>query len=116
MSDNPHLRDTALARLLAQALESKSKSVGDVATSACPDVELLAAYAERGLAEEETARWESHFADCSRCQKIIAVLVASDDELSDAEVPQLGNLAAAPSPPLKPPWRKAAWWTLACTA
>src|SRR5260370_14690383 len=112
MPDNPQLRDTALALLLAQALESKSKSVGDVATSACPDVELLAAYAERSLAEEETARWESHFADCSRCQKIIAVLVASDDELSDAEVAKLGNLAAASSPALKPAVRKAAWWTL----
>src|SRR5438309_6313242 len=96
MPDDLHSRDTALARLLAEAL-SRSKSAQIEQRSGCPDAELLAAYAEHGLAEEETARWESHFADCSRCQKIIALLAASGDKLTGAEVERLGNLAAASS-------------------
>lgn len=98
--DNPddlHSRDTALARLLAEALKSQAKPGGHGRDSACPDAEVLAAYAEQGLAEEETARWQSHFADCARCQKIIAVLGASGEELAEAEVEKLGSLAAASS-------------------
>ena len=97
MPDDPHLRDTSLARLLAEAL-SRSNSGRTEQNSACPDAEILATYAEHGLTEEDTARWESHFVDCGRCQKIIAVLAASDDELTDAEVERLGNLAAVYSP------------------
>ncbi len=47
-----HSRDTALARLLAEALKSQSKPAGHGRDSACPDAEVLAAYAEQGLAEE----------------------------------------------------------------
>src|SRR5438105_15640563 len=103
MPDDLHLRDTALARLLAEAL-SRSKSAQIEQRPGCPDAELLAAYAEHGLAEEETARWESHFADCNRCQKIIAVLAATD-ELADADIERLANLAEASlaSPPLRRP-------------
>ena len=86
--DNPHSRNTAMARLLAEALKSQAK------TSVCPDAEVLAAYADRGLAEEELARWESHFADCDRCQKIIASLVTNGEELAGAEVEREGILAA----------------------
>src|SRR5690348_7078767 len=114
MPDDPHLRETVLARLLAEALKAPAKSAGNVASSACPDSELLAAYADHGLTEEETARWESHFADCSRCQKIIAVLVASEDQLTEAEVERLGHLAAASmgaSAARKPVEENAAaWW------
>src|ERR1700745_34106 len=95
MPDDPHSRDTALARLVAEGL-SRSKSGRSEQSPACPDAEVLAAYAERGLTEAETARWECHFADCSRCQKIIAVLAATD-ELTDAGVERLSNLAAASS-------------------
>src|SRR5215470_5625775 len=98
--DNPDSRGTALARLLAQALQSQVKPAGH-ASSACPDAEALAAYADQGLAEEETARWESHFADCNRCQKISAVLAAGSEELTGAEVEKLGTLAAASSAPRK---------------
>lgn len=116
MPDDPRSRDTALARLIAEALESQSKAAGDVSGAACPDAEVLAAYAEHGLTGEETARWESHFADCRRCQKIIAVLAASDDELTETEVARLGRLAAAPeasSAPRRPVTADAAgWWTL----
>ena len=111
MPEDRHSKDTALARLLAQAL-SRSKSNGTAQASACPDAEVLAAYAEHGLAEEETSRWESHFADCSRCQKIIAVLAASGEELIEGEVVKLGNLAAASPINRERVVRNAPWWTL----
>jgi hypothetical protein len=95
MPDDHRSRDTAFAQLLAEALKSHSKPGGDAKASSCPDAEVLAAYAEHALTGDETARWESHFADCSRCQKIIAVLAASGDELTTAEVQRLGALAAA---------------------
>jgi hypothetical protein len=94
---DPHARDTALARLLAEAFESQSKLAGQAKDSACPDAEVLAAYAEQGLAKEEAARWEIHFADCNRCQKIIAVLAASGEELTEAEIKQFGSLVATSS-------------------
>jgi hypothetical protein len=119
--EDPRSRDAALARLLAEALKSQSKSAGHAKSTACPDAEVLATYAEHGLAEEETARWESHFADCDRCQKIISVLAASGEELAKAEVERLGNLAAASSaarepvvrntpPPWVVIWRRPAFW------
>jgi len=111
--DDLHSRDTALARLLAEALKSQSKPAGHGRDSACPDAEVLAAYAEQGLAEEEAARWESHFADCDRCQRIIAVLAASGEELADAEVETLGSLAAASSTARTPVAQNAATrWTM----
>jgi hypothetical protein len=111
--DDLHSRDTALARLLAEALKSQSKPAGHGRDSACPDAEVLAAYAEQGLAEEETARWENHFADCDRCQRIIAVLAASGEELAEAEVETLGSLAAASSTARTPVAQNAATrWTV----
>lgn len=88
-----HSRDTRLARMLAQALQSQAAE--RAGNSACPDAEILAAYAEHGLAKEEAVRWESHFADCQRCQKIIAVLAVSSEDLEDAEIQKLGGLVAA---------------------
>lgn len=76
--------DTVLARLLAEALESKA--AGDAQSSACPDAEILAAYAENGLSAHEVSGWEGHIADCGRCQKIIAGIVVSAENLVDAEL------------------------------
>lgn len=108
MPDHPPSRNTALARLLAEALQSQTKPAGRPEISACPDAEVLAAYAEHGLAAEEKARWEDHFAGCGRCQKIIAVLAASGEALSPAEVERLGSLASAPSVARVPMAREAA--------
>jgi hypothetical protein len=111
--DDLHSRGTALARLLAEALKSQSKPAGHGRDSSCPDAEVLAAYAEQGLAEEETARWENHFADCDRCQKIIAVLAASGEELAEAEIETSGSLAAASSTARTPVAQNAATrWTM----
>jgi hypothetical protein len=86
-------RDAALARLLAEALECKP--AGDAQSSACPDAETLAAYAEHGLSDREASRWEGHIADCSRCQKIIAGVVISGENLEEASNKEQGSPAPA---------------------
>ena len=60
---DPHsdLRDQAMARLLAEALKT-----GAASSHACPDAELVAAYADQGLADGERHQLETHFADCAR--------------------------------------------------
>ncbi len=84
-------REEALARRLGEALDH----VDPRGTQTCPDAELIAAYHERSLAPEEIAECETHFAACSRCRKILAVLAASDDTpLAETEVARLGELVA----------------------
>jgi hypothetical protein len=82
-------RDETLARRLGEALdEMDARNASD-----CPDGEILAAYAEQGLGQAEAAKWESHFASCSRCRKILLVLAASaDTPLAEKEVAHLGEL------------------------
>jgi hypothetical protein len=87
-------RESAFARLLAEALDSQPRPGENAKLSLCADAEILAAYAEHGLADEEMAHWERHFADCDRCQKIIAALVASGQSLTQGEVERSGSLAA----------------------
>src|ERR1700722_7277057 len=89
-------REEALARRLGEALDR----VAPRGTQTCPDAELIAAYHERSLAPEEIAECETHFAACSRCRKILAVLAASDDTpLAETEVARLGELVAGARAP-----------------
>ena len=91
-------RDDTLARRLGEALDKMDfGNAGD-----CPDGEILAAYAEQGLDQAETGRWESHFASCSRCRKILLVLAASaETPLAEKEVAHLGKLVSAVRSPVE---------------
>ena len=103
-------RDAALARLLEEALESKRS--GDAQNSACPDAEILAAYAEHGLEEQEASRWEIHIADCGRCQEIIAGVLSAEN-LETAELGERENVASAPvirKPAERPGAREISRW------
>ena len=100
--DDLEQRDIALARVLAEALKQRQAAATAAATSGetCPEAELLAAYAEHTLDENETARWENHFAECSRCRTILSVLTASADEpLAAQEVRDLGTLVGTATLP-----------------
>ena len=89
-------REEALARRLGEALDRGDTHGG----KACPDAEAIAAYHGQELGPEEAARCESHFAECSRCRKILAVLTASDDTpLAETEVARLGELVAGARAP-----------------
>jgi len=104
--ENDRRREEGLARRIGEALDGMSSSGGE-----CPSAEIIAAYHERALEIEESGRWENHFAGCSRCRKILAVLAASvEAPLAEAEVARLGELVAsadrasqaAPSQKVKP--------------
>ena len=97
--EQPEQRDRALARLLAEELKAVAPS--EVAgRAACPDAEILAAYADQGLGagtgkgldNDERDQLENHFAACERCQKVLAVLGAGD------EIPLGESVAVAPAP------------------
>jgi hypothetical protein len=49
------------------------RSLGD-SGEACPEPEILAAYFERSLDAQETARYELHFSRCARCRELLAAM------------------------------------------
>lgn len=75
MTDHSDPRDKIIARLAAQSLRA-----GTQVGSACPDPELLAAYADRALSADETREWETHFSACPKCQKLLGLLAVSAQE------------------------------------
>ena len=91
-------REETLARRMGEALDR----IDPRGAAACPDAEILAAYAEQALAPDEAAQWEGHFAACGRCRKILRVLAASaDTPLAEKEVAQLGGLISAVHSPVE---------------
>jgi hypothetical protein len=115
--------DIALARALADALKQRAPAAPVLSAhpsleSECPDAEVLAAYAEHNLDGRQTARWESHFAACTRCRTVLTVLAASDEvPLAPQEVRQFGEKVAAATLPgtgaskeARPPARFPARW------
>ena len=54
------------------------------ATPECADAETLAAYSDRSLAAAERERLETHFADCMRCQLVLAGIARADESARDA--------------------------------
>ena len=93
------LREEALARRVGAALDRLARQTPEE----CPDAGLIAAYHERALGPQESAQCENHFAACSRCRKVLAVLVAAEDApLAETEIAHLGELVAAGNkPPVK---------------
>ena len=71
--EDPRKPEKAIDGLLAHRLRQGA----DRAAEACPDAEILAAYCDHSLPRPETARWDAHFATCSRCQAQLATLVRS---------------------------------------
>ena len=61
------------------------------ATPECADAESLAAYSDRSLAAADRDRLETHFADCMRCQLLLADIARAEESaraaMAAAEVP-----------------------------
>ena len=92
------LREEALARRMGEALDRLSP--GD--TRECPDAEIVAAYHERALDPPESTQWETHFARCSRCRKILTVLAASvETPLAENEIARPGELVGSSTRPVQ---------------
>ena len=115
-SDQPEQRDRALARLLAEALKPAASSEA-ASHAACPDAEILAAYADQGLAGDERNLLDNHFAACERCRKILAVLAASPEAPFGELLTERAAVASAPVIPAaarRPPRPSQRWfWWLA---
>src|SRR5580704_15282586 len=59
------------------------------ATPECADATALAAYSDRSLDAAERERLETHFADCMRCQLVLADIARADESarIAASEVP-----------------------------
>ena len=66
-------RDRLFERALAQHLRDDAGG----GNSACLDAEMLAAYYEGVLSEEETSAAKNHLVSCPRCREIVAQLAAT---------------------------------------
>jgi hypothetical protein len=73
-------QDKPAANLLRRSLAS-SPGVEAV----CPDPEILAAYLERSLDADETARFELHFSHCARCREQLSALSRSGELVGASE-------------------------------
>jgi hypothetical protein len=55
------------------------------ATPDCADAESLAAYSDRSLSAPERERLEDHFADCMRCQVLLADIARAEESARGAQ-------------------------------
>ncbi len=78
--------DKTGAEMLRHSLAHEPAAAGE-----CPDSETLAAYFERSLSAEETARCELHLSGCARCREELALVERAS---RDAAVAGEGTQAA----------------------
>jgi hypothetical protein len=67
-------RDDAMAGLLRRNLAGDAGAGND-----CPAPHILAAYFERSLGADETARFELHFSQCARCREQLTALARANE-------------------------------------
>ncbi len=82
--DKDRGEDKQPSELLRRSLASPSGAPGSE-IGVCPDPEILAAYSERSLDEQEAARWNLHFSQCARCREQLVVLVRARDSAGKTE-------------------------------
>jgi hypothetical protein len=70
--------DKSMPGMLRRGLAAEA---GEMAGNDCPEPEILAAYFDRSLDADETARYDLHFSRCANCrQQLGAMARASDGE------------------------------------
>jgi hypothetical protein len=86
-------RDPKFERALARHLR------GGSAEANCPGAETLAAYHERNLSLEEMAQWKQHISACEACQEALALVEATENQITeDWEKREIPVLEAASTP------------------
>src|SRR5271163_3240793 len=102
MPADDSLFEKALARQLrnrgadnAARTNGESASDGPLAgqRELCPEVELLAAYHERSLANDEMSLWKEHIFSCARCQEILSQLEGTENILVSSEQDEVLSVA-----------------------
>src|SRR5262249_59634950 len=93
----------------AAAVKGALDSVAPTDGNDCPSAEVIAAYYERSLNEEERARCEKHYSECERCQETLAALLRA---APDVELPPEAAQASHDSvvPPIAPVSRVGLRW------
>jgi Putative zinc-finger len=72
--------------MLRRSLEQNADAGASGVDPACPQPDILAAYFERALDPEETARYEMHFSKCARCREQLVVMArAAEILIADEE-------------------------------
>jgi Photosynthesis system II assembly factor YCF48 len=66
--------DKTTTELIRRSLANDSLAGVRAPNEECPDPELLAAYFERSLGAEHTARYELHFSQCAHCREHLAAM------------------------------------------
>lgn len=81
--------DKAMAGLLRRSL---AHDAGGRSGEDCPGPEILAAYFDRALDAQETARYDLHFSRCSTCREQLAAMARAGDAAGakDAEKKTVG--------------------------
>jgi hypothetical protein len=74
----PRKDDKAMAGLLARSLVSKRGAKGAGAENDCPGPDILAAYYERSLDQDETSQYELHFSQCVRCREQLRTMARAE--------------------------------------
>lgn len=77
---NPDKNSEPLDAVLRRAMRQQPGP----ATPECADADSLAAYSEKSLAAPERERLETHFADCMRCQVLLADIARAEQHARDA--------------------------------
>ncbi|MFZ1971322.1 MAG: hypothetical protein WAU89_00660 [Candidatus Acidiferrales bacterium] len=89
--------DKAIAGLLQKSLAADA-SRGAPAGKDCPAPEILAAYFDRALDAQETARYDLHFSQCSHCREQLAAMArASGGTSGDKKSTSMWNWLHAPA-------------------
>ncbi|MGA7915967.1 MAG: hypothetical protein WCA00_12080 [Candidatus Acidiferrales bacterium] len=82
--------DKAMAGLLQKSLAAEARQ-GAGQGKDCPTPEILAAYFDRALDAQETARYDLHFSQCSHCREQLAAMARASGETGGAhEAPSRG--------------------------
>ena len=89
--------DKAMAGLLHKSLAA-GHSTGAPAGKDCPAPEILAAYFDRTLGAQETARYDLHFSQCSHCREQLAAMArASADTGAEKKSASAWNWLRTPA-------------------
>ena len=71
--------DKLIAGMLRRNLAHSSSSAAAASGNDCPPADILAAYYERSLGEDESTRHELHFSNCAICREQLASMVRAEE-------------------------------------
>src|ERR1700722_10406362 len=71
--------DKLMAGMLRRNLAHSSVRETAAPGNDCPPPDILAAYYEHSLGEDESTRYELHFSNCASCREQLAAMVRAEE-------------------------------------